>query len=119
MRYKTLFRVICKAMGVYFIVLGCTGLLGVAAVRIAFASRISPRDSIGWTVTQGVSSAAAPVFQLAVGLYLFFGGRRIADLALPSNRFYCPECGYDTTGSEGLICPECGTHRQSGQQKRA
>lgn len=112
MRYKTLFRIVCKAMGVYFCILGCAGLLSVATVRLSLTR--SPSGSLGWTVAQGALLAARPVFELVIGLYLFYGGRRVADWAVPSNRPYCPECGYDTTGTAGPVCPECGTHRQAG-----
>ena len=101
-------------MGVYFFVLGSAGLLSVATVRFSVASRVAPGGSIGWTIAQGASYAATPVFELVVGFYLFFGGRRIADLAVPSNRPYCPECGYDLTGTKGSVCPECGTQRHAG-----
>jgi hypothetical protein len=113
MRYKTLFRMLLKAMGVYFFVMGCGQLLGTAGVRLAL------QGNSGWTVAQGLSVTMAPLFNLSIGLYLFFGGRRLADMAIPSNRTYCPECGYDVMGSQNRICPECGTDRESGQRKQA
>jgi hypothetical protein len=46
--------------------------------------------------------------QLLLGLYLFFGAKWIVNKAIPSNRPYCPECGYDLSKSRGDVCPECG-----------
>ncbi len=86
MRYKMQFRILCKAIGVYFFVLGCAGLVSVEAGHLAVASRLAREPSVGWTVQEGLLFAAAPVFELAAGLYLLFGGRWIADLAVPSNR---------------------------------
>jgi hypothetical protein len=47
--------------------------------------------------------------EAAIGLYLFFGGKWIANKAIPGNRPYCHECGYDLTQNSSGICPECGT----------
>ena len=102
MKHKTLFRLALKAIGIWLIASGLTE---------AF-------DRIGWLIdpVYGWNSlrefwfgVPAPLFRVALGAYLFFGGRWIANLAIPSNRPYCNECGYELTGSpsEGR-CPECG-----------
>jgi hypothetical protein len=111
MRYKTLFRLMLKLLGVYFFVVGAGALISVAASIFLFR-----RSGAGWSVEQGLLSTAHPAFELLVGLYLFFGGQRLADHAIPSNRSYCPECGYDVTGSASRICPECGIDRERGQR---
>jgi hypothetical protein len=59
----------------------------------------------------------SPLMQLCGGLYLFFDGRRVVDWAVPGNRPYCPECGYDLTAASGDVCPECGTNPLVGRGK--
>jgi len=107
MKHKTLFRLLVKLLGVYFIIAG-----SVAAARMAM--------QIVFALTQGtgmgapylwlnVLYSATGLLELAAGLYLFFGGRWVVDRAIPSNRPYCPECGYDLRGAAAGRCPECGT----------
>jgi hypothetical protein len=62
------------------------------------------RIQFSWIFVQAV----VPSAQLALGLYLFFGGEWIVNRAIPSNRPYCPECGYDLSRSRREHCPECG-----------
>ena len=111
MRYKTLFRLMLKLLGVYLFVIGTGSLISVAANLAVFR-----RAGAGWTVGQGLLTAMYPAFELLAGAYLFFDGRWVADRAIPSNRSYCPECGYDVTGSQTPVCPECGTDRKRGQR---
>jgi hypothetical protein len=111
-KYKTLFRIICKAIGVYFIVIGGSGFVGgvtsAVAQMIQFA-KMGPQFSQSlWPFAY----VLGPLMQLAAGLYLFFDGRRVVDMAVPGNRPYCPECGYDLTAASTATCPECGTEHQ-------
>ncbi|MCZ6811939.1 MAG: hypothetical protein ACE10B_03625 [Phycisphaerales bacterium] len=48
------------------------------------------------------------IVQLAIGVYLLFGGKWIVNVCIPSNRPYCPECGYDLSKAASANCPECG-----------
>ena len=101
MKYKTLFRVLLKVLGVYFVVNGANN----AALQVAYALTVGP-PVFDWSF-----AAVAPAYlvSVALGLYLFFGARWVVDKAIPGNRPYCQECGYDLTGAAQERCPECGT----------
>jgi hypothetical protein len=100
MKYKTLFRLLLKAIGVWL-----------------FGSSLSQLVLYSTYLFQGFPSqpyvylmrVLGPLLQIAFGLYLFFGGKWLADRAIPGNRPFCHECGYDLTGAVGNICVECGT----------
>ena len=101
MKYKTLFRVLLRVLGVYFVVTALANFCWPVIMHLSLGGGI--RDW-GFLVIMGVS-----LIPLALGLYLFFGGKWIVDKAIPGNRPYCPECGYDLTGATSDRCPECGT----------
>jgi hypothetical protein len=107
MKYKTLFRIICKAIGVYFFVLGITGVLNMAS-SLVVGFLINSGPGVRSYAYSGVGAIGA-LFEIAAGCYLFFDGRLLADWAIPGNRPYCPECGYDLSAAVSGICPECGT----------
>jgi hypothetical protein len=111
-KHKTWFRLVMKAIGVLLIGLS----LPMLAQHLGGFMRM-------YNTQGGLGTWAAPisiwehllwlligyVLQLAFGLYLLFGGRWLVNLCIPSNRPYCPECGYDLShNKEAARCPECG-----------
>lgn len=101
MKYKTLFRVLLKVIGVWLVV------EGLAAVSWLMTTILG--QDAGAALVMWAGQIAHASVELGLGLYLFFGGQWIADLAIPGNRPYCHECGYDLSKVTREICPECGT----------
>jgi len=102
MRYKTLFRLAMKFLGLWLIISGITGLISMLINVLSVWFQLTGINI--YTLWQ-----LSGLFQIGVGLYLFFSGKWIVDLAIPSNRPYCHECGYELSHVTHTKCPECGT----------
>ncbi len=106
MKYKTLFRLTVKAIGLWLltqaVLHACT-----ATAHNVIALAITGPGPLGAVQWWSPLLTSAPY--IAIGAYLFLGGRWIVDLAIPSNRPYCHECGYELSRTIGNTCPECGT----------
>ena len=107
MKYKTLFRVMLKLLGVWTFIGGVEQALAhVSQLLFMFTASYRGAPNQLWYLIPSLLTTAA---QVGIGLYLFFGGKWIVDKAIPGNRPYCHECGYDLTNAAGNLCSECGT----------
>ncbi len=111
MKHKTWFRLVLKAIGVLLIGLTIPTLSEVTifllnSLLVGVTPLFVPR-SFGGTWL-GVLRVVGPILQFIFGLYLLLGGKWIVNLCIPSNRPYCPECGYDLSKATSANCPECG-----------
>jgi hypothetical protein len=115
MKHKTWFRLVLKAIGVLLVGLALpdvTTLILMIADHLFHWSQMTgggaaPLASRFRTSTVVLQSLPYLV-QAAFGLYLFFGGTWVVNKVIPSNKPYCPDCGYDLSRRTTDRCPECG-----------
>ncbi len=107
MKYKTAFRLAIRLIGVLLFFSYLPALLTSLFWCVRFF-HFDPTASIPPEAIMG--GFISPCCGVAAGAYLFFRGSWIIDRAIPSNRPYCPECGYELYDvSRQTVCPECGT----------
>ncbi len=103
MRYKPLFRLLLKAVGVLVV---AQGLGSFATYLVGILWNMNRGGQVEWYY---MLSLLGPAVEVGAGVYLFLGGEWLVAKAIPGNRPYCPECGYDLTGAGRERCPECDT----------
>jgi hypothetical protein len=114
MKHKTWFRLVIKAIGILVLTLHLPDfILTIVGSVLSQIDGATP-GSGGWLTMFERWEYMWPQFvrsvvNVAIGLYLLFGGKWIVNLCIPSNRPYCPECGYQLAESGSGNCPECGT----------
>lgn len=116
MKYKTAFRLAIRLIGVLLFFMQLPGLITAAATiagsLIEENSLTSGATFFSWPLMFYIPQLLGSLVGVACGLYLFFSGAWIVDRAIPSNRPYCAECGYELSGlTEESVCPECGIAR--------
>jgi len=107
MKYKTLFRLAIKVIGVWMLIEGAVVLVYSVAQGLATFMQMQGAGAT-FPVAYIVVAPLQGLLKLGIGLYLFFGGKWIVDRAIPGNRSYCHECGYELRSLTGDECPECG-----------
>ena len=109
MKHKTWFRLVIKAIGVLLVASSFPYLgMGISQLLI-YSSFGATNNPFNANVQAGsVVWIVGSLIQLALGIYLFFGGKLIVNRCIPSNRPYCPDCGYDLSKTTSGSCPECG-----------
>ena len=95
MKHKTWFRLVLKAIGIMLIGMSLsqvTSLVAFAITLLAVYFDIYLDTSMflyNWPYWIGGA------LQFSLGLYLLLGGKWLLNRIIPSNRPYCPECGYE------------------------
>ena len=107
MKHKTWFRLVIRAIGVLMIGLSLPPLCQLIGYIIyLFVDSSGMPSSYTWIQTAYYGGG---ITQALLGVYLVYGGKWIVNKCIPSNREYCPECGYDLShGANSANCPECG-----------
>lgn len=106
MTQRGLFRVLMRAIGLYFSIEGAV-MLVYHGLSIAYTS-MSGNSSSRW-LESVLLSIVYSLGQLLAGLYLVFGGRLVLDQLFPRGTDRCHECGYDLSRTTAPVCPECAT----------
>lgn len=107
MRVTTLVRVLLKLLGLYFIVDGvASAISAVVYSAMLFADEVSYVGES--TLASPASRLTWSAISLLLGLYLFFGPRKLVARIIEGTGPYCLACGYDLSGLSGGPCPECG-----------
>lgn len=113
MKHKTWFRLVMKVIGIALIAWSVPDVFQVLAwyVEMGRSDRWSAAPGGGMETVDYILRGVyllSPSIRLAFGLYLLFGGEWLINKIIPSNRPYCPECGYDLSHARDERCPECG-----------
>ncbi len=115
MKHKTWFRLVLKAIGIFLLATGAIDVIDSVSRGIgqlaAFGSRMGGGTIYDLQQLLSIalySGVIGGIGRVVIGAYLLFGGAKLVNLCIPSNRPYCPHCGYDLRAVSDELCPECG-----------
>ncbi len=113
MKHKTWFRLILKAIGILLLAFGVPDLIAYInnyiVQRVYMQNIGTPYGGIQPEWLAVLLHILAPFLQVLIGLYLLLDGKWLLERIIPSNRPYCPNCGYDLSESgQPQACSECG-----------
>ena len=109
MKYRTPFRLALKIVGLWMAV--SAGLSVLPFLTIIISERLLGFQDIVEITRDNFASGTFVYLcgELGVGLYLFFGGEWVVNLAIPRDRRYCRECGCELNTAASTACLDCGT----------
>ncbi len=107
MKHKTLVRILLKILGVFLFTEALNSLISSGLWLLNDLMDPTSATSTLWYFR--LSGLIQGLLKTFLAIYLFFGGTWVVNKIIPSNRPYCPECGYELTGLVRNRCPECGT----------
>jgi len=115
MKLTNLALVLLRLLGLYFMVQGVAG-----AISAVVYSTMLFADEASYTA---VSTLAFPASRFAwssvsllLGLYFFFGARKVVANVIEGTGPHCNRCGFDMSGVPGGQCPECGAPPAGAEQ---
>lgn len=109
MKHKTWFRLVVKAIGILVFCLGLAEFCGLVLhlAGVVFTDAI-PSVGLPDLLYQFGYAFGRAVGGMVIGAFLLSSADLVTDRIIPSNRPYCPACGYEIAGVKTGDCPECG-----------
>lgn len=106
MKHKTWFRLVLKAIGILIIATNIPTVITFGwTILVDYQKGAGLWTWDSWLAGSVIGHAAG----VGIGVYLLFGGEWLLNQIIPSNRRYCPDCGYDVSESPSATkCSECG-----------